>query len=475
MKSSIKKIFSIFYISSLLFSCGNGYLTNSSLNSDDHGSTNQTTQTNPSDSSKTEDDSFALNKYSVEVEVGKTVKINVAKKPDVDGDVIWSIDDTSKARLSPKYNGLMVEVFGLEEGSSIITASIDGTDFIKTVSLTVLSDGSIKVPSIDLNDSMTMKIDMTSSIDATIKNINSDDISWSVGDSSIVSIESYSGATINLKAKSIGDTYVRAEWNNDSSVYDECLIHVVENVLVTWPSISSDAGNYYSSIDFTLEPSKLLTALNSLNRKMKKSCSYKNATEVLKYAEEDPEKPGNVILIYTSESRKYDKSTVNKEHVWPQSRGLSGEAYADPHMLHLADSKENGARGNDIYGEKTDSKCYYVEMDEWKGACARSVMYEHVAYQHLGLVLNEDPSYKKGSSKNMGKISVLLKWDALNPVISSKYEMIRNNRIQDKINNRNPFVDIPGLGLYLYGGINSGTKNIYHTYASQFGLDPTMY
>lgn len=231
MKSSIKKIFSIFYISSLLFSCGNGYLTNSSFNSDDHGSTNQTTQTNPSDSSKTEDDSFALNKYSVEVEVGKTVKINVAKKPDVDGDVIWSIDDTSKARLSPKYNGLMVEVFGLEEGSSIITASIDGTDFIKTVSLTVLSDGSIKVPSIDLNDSMTMKIGMTSSIDATIKNINSNDISWSVGDSSIVSIESYSGATINLKAKSIGDTYVRAEWNNDSSVYDECLIHVVENVL----------------------------------------------------------------------------------------------------------------------------------------------------------------------------------------------------------------------------------------------------
>jgi len=386
MKSSIKKIFSIFYISSLLFSCGNGYLTNSSFNSDDHGFTNQTTQTNPSDSSKTEDDSFALNKYSVEVEVGKTVKINVAKKPDVDGDVIWS-----------------------------------------------------------------------------------------VGDSSIVSIESYSGATINLKAKSIGDTYVRAEWNNDSSVYDECLIHVVENVPVTWPSISSDAGNYYSSIDFTLEPSNLLTALNSLNRKMKKACSYKNATEVLKYAEEDPEKPGNVILIYTSESRKYNKSTVNKEHVWPQSRGLSGEAYADPHMLHLADSKENGARGNDIYGEKTDSKCYYVEMDEWKGACARSVMYEHVAYQHLGLVLNEDPSYKKGSSKNMGKISVLLKWDALNPVTSSKYEMIRNNRIQDKINNRNPFVDIPGLGLYLYGGINSGTKSIYHTYASQFGLDPAMY
>lgn len=60
----------------------------------------------------------------------------------------------------------------------------------------------------------------------------------------------------------------------------------------------------------------------------------------MKYAEEDPEKPGNVILIYTSESRKYNKSTVNKEHVWPQSRGLSGEAYADPHMLHLADSKE---------------------------------------------------------------------------------------------------------------------------------------
>lgn len=47
-------------------------------------------------------------------------------------------------------------------------------------------------------------------------------------------------------------------------------------------------------------------------------------------------------------------------------------------------------------------------MDEWKGACARSVMYEHVAYQHLGLVLNEDPSYKKGSSKIWARFQFFL-------------------------------------------------------------------
>ena len=65
--------------------------------------------------------------------------------------------------------------------------------------------------------------------------------------------------------------------------------------------------------------------------------------------------------------------------------------------------------------------------------------------------------------------------DALNPVISSKYEMIRNNRIQDKINNRNPFVDIPGLGLYLYGGINSELRiYIIHTLVN-LDWDPTMY
>lgn len=96
---------------------------------------------------------------------------------------------------------------------------------------------------------------------------------------------------------------------------------------------------------------------------MKNPCSYKNATEVLKYAEEDPEKPGNVILIYTSESRKYNKVLSIKNMYGLNLEGWVGKlAYADPHMLHLADSKENGARGNDIYGEKQIPN---VIMSKW--------------------------------------------------------------------------------------------------------------
>lgn len=473
MKSRLGLFSAMLAMISLVCSCSNGIFVPTSTSEK-----NESIDTN---SSNTHED-FKTNIQSVELKVGETKKINVTRKPiDALGDVVWSVEDETIAAVTSQYGGLQASITALKVGSTTVKAQIDGTDHILSISIDVVDV--ISTPSITLDsDSKDVKENASFSISASLHGgITYDDLDWSVGDESILDLVSTSSGTANLRALSIGDTYVRAECKSVSSVYDECLVHVAANYTSGWPVISENAGNYYSSIDFTKSPSNLLSDLNALNKKNKKSNSYDDLGEILSYTQADPKNESNVILIYTSESRKYtgiSGTNINREHVWPNSRGAgkSGPG-ADPFNITLADAKENGGRGNNVYGEKSDSSCYYVESDLWKGSCARSVMYTHMAYYaQNGLVLNDDPSYTKNSSKNMGKISVILKWEVENPVDNSTiYEMRRNDRTQEKVNNRNPFVDIPGLSLYLYGGYTSTTKSIYRKYASQFGLNPDMY
>lgn len=318
------------------------------------------------------------------------------------------------------------------------------------------------------------------------QNISNFNFDWTIEDNSIVELVKKTTLSATFKGLKGGTTSLKIYWLDDASVFDICSVTILENSTdpSSWPQISSDAGDYYSTIDFTQSPELLLTALNNLNTALKQPIKYgSEVNKVLMYAQADPDKEGNIILFYSGESRAYNGSSnnVNKEHTWPKSRGQldkygSNTAHSDPHMLRLTDSKDNSSRENNVYGEQNDSSCYYVENDLYKGESARCVFYEHMAYNaQLGLILDDDPSFTSGVSKNMGKVSVLLKWDAMNPVSNHLIEKQENNRVQEKLGNRNPFIDIPGLSLYLYGGINEKTKEIYKTYAESFGLNPTMY
>lgn len=405
---------------------------------------------------------ISLDKSELRLNVGWSSTIIASTKTEFA--INWSIDDTSMATLTPSYDSLTCTIKASRRGFTYIRASFsDGTDE--------------NVARLYVSDTKNAALGVSFDIEANITNIDSSTLVWGVGDESIVSIDDTNGSKATLRPMRVGDTYVRAESSLDSSIYDECLIHVTEKALTFWPVISDDAKDYYSSIDFTQSPSNLLTSLNLLNRQMKKSNSYSSNWEILSYAQADPSSENNVILIYSSESRAFNKDDINREHVWPSSRGVgeSGPG-ADPHMLHLADKADNSLRGNNVYGAATDKqkKTYYVERDEWKGACARAVMYTHVGYQHMGLILNDST---ENSGNNMGQLSVILEWEVKNPVKINEapYEMFRNNRVQERVNNRNPFVDIPGLSLYLYGGFNTTTKVLYHQYAASFGLDPNMY
>lgn len=368
---------------------------------------------------------------------------------------------------------LVASCAGRENVSSIQSSNISSKE--DTSSSSVNKEIKLNVSSLSLKVGETKRVNITS-----LPETNEVPV-WEIDESLADVSLSFNNYVGEIRAKKKGETNLTVSLRSiDASV--SIPVTIEENDFPsTWPVISPEAKDYYSSIDFTKNPSDLLISLGSYNRSKKKNSSYSAANAILAYAQEDPNKKGNVILFYTGESRAYDSSnpnasSVNKEHVWPRSRGIKNgdsQADGDPHNLHLTDSKENSSRGNNVYGDTKTSNTFYVSNPIYQGEASRSSMYMQLTYYKSGLILNDDPSYKSGTSKNMGMISTLLKWDVSNPVTS--FEERRNNRVQEKVNNRNPFVDIPGLSLYLYGGTNDKTKEIYHQYASQFGLNPDLY
>jgi len=151
-------------------------------------------------------------------------------------------------------------------------------------------------------------------------------------------------------------------------------------------------------------------------------------------------------LIYSgkSVSGAWDGGiTWNKEHVWPQS--LLGEdagsvvnMASDLQNLKPADPSWNSSRGNKYYDYVgTTSAVAFEPRDEVKGDVARILFYMMTMYEVLELV-DQYPNLHQ-----MGLLSVLLEWNELDPV--DNFERRRNELIFDYQNNRNPYIDYPGL------------------------------
>ena len=75
--------------------------------------------------------------------------------------------------------------------------------------------------------------------------------------------------------------------------------------------------------------------------------------------------------------------TYNKEHTWPNSKGLNGSDEDDIMMIRPTVTSENSSRGNKSYGE---SSGYYdpnsLGMDV-RGDCARIFMYTYVRWGNV--------------------------------------------------------------------------------------------
>jgi endonuclease I len=227
-------------------------------------------------------------------------------------------------------------------------------------------------------------------------------------------------------------------------------------------------STYYRNAIGKTGPS-LRTALHAII-KVQTKISYDQVWNALKATDQDPNNANNVILLYSgvSISKSSNGGGVddwNREHVWAKSHGGFGEVTGpgtDVHHLRPTDVTVNSARGNKDFdmggtavyqaaGSFTDADSFEPRNAD-KGDVARMIMYMAIRYEGNdgwpNLELNQ--SVSNGSAPYMGKLSVLLQWNAQDP--PSAFEKRRNQVIYDSWQgNRNPFIDHPEWAAAIWG------------------------
>ena len=141
--------------------------------------------------------------------------------------------------------------------------------------------------------------------------------------------------------------------------------------------------------------------------------------------------------------------TWNREHTWPDSKGLGGNDENDIMMLRPTASSENGARGNKAYGKS--SGYYYPNTEsndkyDVRGDVARIFLYVYVRWGNV----NGNGQYTAwGTGGVMESVEVLLEWMEADPV--DTWELGRNDSVESITGTRNVFVDYPELAFLLFG------------------------
>jgi len=198
--------------------------------------------------------------------------------------------------------------------------------------------------------------------------------------------------------------------------------------------------------------------------------------EAMKVLHTDTNNTANVYYLYnvTSSFSKtlYNKTGGwNKEHCWPESRGLgsAGPDQVDVHNLFAEDMAVNALRGNLYFDESDPTDPGYrspatnsapqtsMDSDSFepppasKGNVARGVFYMATRYDGgeedtSNLWVSDNPAHTNW----MGKLTTLLLWHAMDPpdaAESNKNELI----FTDYQYNRNPFVDHPEWVEQIWG------------------------
>lgn len=186
---------------------------------------------------------------------------------------------------------------------------------------------------------------------------------------------------------------------------------------------------------------------------------YSNVTN---YTPGGPEQGKN----YSGEGDSY-----NREHSFPKSWFNDAKPmYTDLFHLYPTDGYVNNRRSNYPFGE-TKGETYkssggfsklgsctvagysgtvFEPADEYKGDFARTYFYMATAYEDRisswsspMLAGNKYPAYADWA------LTMLLRWAEEDPV--SDKEIARNNAVYSWQNNRNPYIDFPGLEQYVWG------------------------
>ncbi len=177
----------------------------------------------------------------------------------------------------------------------------------------------------------------------------------------------------------------------------------------------------------------------------------------------------------------------NREHSFPNSwfgGNKNTPMYTDLHHMYPTDKLVNNKRGNNPFGETNGEsytsnegfsklgQCTYPGFsgivfepnDIYKGDFARTYFYMVTCYEeqiptwyvNFGVDKNgQDTGVKATLDGNTypglssWQLAMLMKWAKNDPV--SEKETNRNNAVYGIQNNRNPFIDYPGLEEYIWG------------------------
>ncbi|MEP7762746.1 endonuclease [Sanguibacter sp. 25GB23B1] len=225
-------------------------------------------------------------------------------------------------------------------------------------------------------------------------------------------------------------------------------------------STEHDATYYASAMG--LSGSRLEAELHEIISTGTRTVSYATVWTALRVTDQDPSNPANVRTLYGGFSMSKTNNggganQWNREHVWPQSHGGFGTAAGpgtDLHHLRPTDVTVNSARGNLDFDEggtqNSEAPGNYSDSNSWeprdavKGDVARMILYMSVRYEGgdgwSDLEVNDAVS--NGSAPNVGRLSVLLEWNAEDP--PDAFEKRRNDIIFETYQgNRNPFIDHP--------------------------------
>lgn len=246
---------------------------------------------------------------------------------------------------------------------------------------------------------------------------------------------------------------------------------------------------YYSSIDFLQPGSVIHSQLTLLLTSTQDELQYSEVWDVLKESDLETGSSTHVLLLYGSDDFDGNVSTDrtrnkdlnggspgewNREHVFPKSLGdpdlgTTGPG-SDAHNLRACDVTQNGNRANRKFTESSGNAGPvgndWYPGDEWKGDCARIIMYMYVRYGNRCLPSAVGTGSFNSTDQNM--MNMFLEWNVDDPV--SQHEKDRNDAIFNAQGNRNPFIDNPRIAHKIWGGPLAedtwGTLS-YHSTASE--------
>ena len=186
----------------------------------------------------------------------------------------------------------------------------------------------------------------------------------------------------------------------------------------------------------------------------------------------------------------HDCECYNREHSLPKSWWGGSEdepMYTDLHHLIPTDRLANSQRaawplgevdsvlwtngsaklGYGIFGSNS-SNMTFEPADEYKGDFARIYFYMATCYMNKSFTQGGKGGkvFKAGTADlNQTALSLYLEWHRKDPV--SQKEINRNNKVEKKQGNRNPFVDDPEMAEYIWGK----KKNVAYSCAADRGIE----